>query len=205
MLIVELSVGQLAGLIGVFNALLPIIISVLGAISILISVNDKMTALEWTTLSKVVGASLLNIYGAGGQPALTGIKLWGMGSYKRNVLYILVGVSLIALVGVSAIAPLGIHTCEVAYDITSVEADVDVINADPLLSSAVNNTFSLKELTSIRVCGGFDYQPCPGMKDRLHVGEEYAIEFNKTYSNNAMRYRLLKTSSNYNISYPSYV
>nr|CAG8621831.1 3515_t:CDS:1 [Entrophospora candida] len=202
MVIVELSIGQLAGLIGIFSAILPIIISVLGTISILLSINDKMMALEWTTLSKVAGASLLNIYGTGGQPALTGIKLWDMGSYKRNILYILVGVSLIALFGVSAIAPLGIYTCEVTYDITSVDADV--INADPLLDSAINNTFSLKELTSIRVCGGIDYQPCPGMKDRLHVDEEYAIDFNRTYSNNAMRYRLLKTSSNYNISYPSY-
>ncbi|CAJ0758052.1 930_t:CDS:2 [Entrophospora sp. SA101] len=159
MVIVELSIGQLAGLI------------------------------EWTTLSKVVGASLLNIYGTGGQPALTGIKLWGMGSYKP-------------LFGVSAIAPLGIYTFEVTYDITSVDADV--INADPLLDSAVNNTFSLKELTSIRVCGGFYYQLCPGMKNMFHVDEEYAIDFNKTYSNNAMRYRLLKTSINDNISYPSY-
>ncbi|CAJ0761515.1 11669_t:CDS:2, partial [Entrophospora sp. SA101] len=60
------------------------------------------------------------------------------------------------------------------------------------------------ELTSIRICGGFRYQPCPGMKDKLHVDEEYAIYFNKTYSNNAMRYHVLKTSSIDNISYPSY-
>ncbi|CAH1760896.1 12670_t:CDS:2 [Entrophospora sp. SA101] len=42
------------------------------------------------------------------------------------------------------------------------------------------------------------------MKDKLHVDEEYAIYFNKTYSNNAMRYHVLKTSSIDNISYPSY-
>nr|CAG8606195.1 15558_t:CDS:2 [Entrophospora candida] len=204
MLIIELNVGQLAGLIGILSTILPVIITVLGAISVLININNKMTALEWTTLSKVAGESLLNFYGAGGQPILTGIRLllWGVGSYKRNILYLLIGISLIALFGVSAIAPLGISTCAVTNDITSVEADV--IKADPLLSSVVNDTFSLKELTSIRVCGAVDYQPCPGMKDRLHVDDEYAIDFNKTYSNNAMRYRLLTTSSNDNISYPSY-
>ncbi|CAJ0635652.1 3799_t:CDS:2 [Entrophospora sp. SA101] len=56
----------------------------------------------------------------------------------------------------------------------SVEADV--IKADPLLRT----------------------------NDGLHVDEEYAIDFNKTYSNNAMRHCLLKTGSNDNISYPSH-
>ena len=42
------------------------------------------------------------------------------------------------------------------------------------------------------------------MKDRLHVDDTYAVDFNRSYSNFAMRYRLLKTSSIGNISYPSY-
>ncbi|CAG8502413.1 6916_t:CDS:1 [Ambispora gerdemannii] len=196
----NLSTGQLAALIGLISTLLPIIIGVTGAIVILRNIRDEMTALEWTTLSKLTQNSLLSSYGAGGQPALTGINLWGIGPYKRNIIYLLVGICPVVLYGASAIAPLGIQTCTVIYNAA---VEMDVVEPD-LLSRAVNDTFSLDELSQIRICGAYNWKPCPGMKDRVHVDETYAAEFNKTYSNNAMRYRLLKTSSNDNVSYPSY-
>src|SRR5581483_2098287 len=164
--------------------------------------SDRMTALEWTTLSKIANRIPLSIYGIAGQPALTGIKLWGTGSYKRNILYLLVGICPILLYGASAIAPLGIHTCTVTNDVKS-NINIDPVEPDPLLNLANNNSFSLKELSQIRVCGAVEYMPCPGMKDRLHVDDAYAVDFNRTYSNFAMRYRRLSTSSNDNISYPS--
>ncbi|CAG8445122.1 1965_t:CDS:2 [Ambispora leptoticha] len=199
-MIVDLSAGQLAALIGAISTLLPIVIGAAGVTVILSNISDKMTALEWTTLSKVTQQSLLNIYGTGGQPALTGIKLWDIGSRKRNIIYLLIGICPVLLYGVSVIAPLGIQTCTVVYN-----ASVNMEAVDPdLLSRAVNNTFSLDQLSQIRICGAWEWVPCPGMKDQLHVDEPYAVDFNKTYSNNAMRYRLLKTSINDNISYPSY-
>src|SRR5581483_10636848 len=115
-MVVNLTAGQLAALIGTINTLLPIIICGTGAIAIFMSISDRMTALEWTTLSKIANRIPLSIYGIAGQPALTGIKLWGTGSYKRNILYLLVGICPILLYGASAIAPLGIHTCTVTND-----------------------------------------------------------------------------------------
>ncbi|CAG8516891.1 13460_t:CDS:2 [Ambispora leptoticha] len=199
-MIVNLSAGQLAALIGLIGTLLPIIIGAIGVTVIVSNISDKMTALEWTTLSKATQRSLLDFYGADGQPALTGIKLWDVGSRKCNIIYLLIGICPVVLYGVSAIAPLGIQTCTVVYNAS---VDMEIVDQD-LLSRAVNNTFSLDQLSQIRICGGLEWVPCPGMKDRLHVDESYAVDFNKTYSNNAMRYRLLKTSSNDNISYPSY-
>src|SRR3989337_4550471 len=90
-LVVNLSAGQLASMIGIINTLLPMIISLIGAVAILMRISDEMTALEWTTISKITENSLLNIYGTGGQPALTGIKLWRVGSIWRNILYLFVG------------------------------------------------------------------------------------------------------------------
>src|SRR5688500_4014391 len=82
-LIVNLNVGQLASMIGIVNTLLPMMIGLIGATAVLMMINNEMTALEWTTISKLTQNSLLNIYGTGGNPALTGIKLWGVGSYRR--------------------------------------------------------------------------------------------------------------------------
>lgn len=65
-LIVDLSASHLASIIGFIATILPIIIIGLGATAILMSVNDTMTALEWTTLSKLTQNSLLDLYGAGG-------------------------------------------------------------------------------------------------------------------------------------------
>ncbi len=112
-LIVNLNAGQLASMIGIINTLLPIIISLIGAAAILMRINDEMTALEWTTISKLTEHSLLNFYGTGGQPALTGIKLWGVGPYNRNILYFFVGLCPEMLFGASVIAPLGIKSCKV--------------------------------------------------------------------------------------------
>ena len=120
---VNLSAGQLAALIGVINTLLPIIISGIGAVAIFMRISNRMTALEWTTLSKITENSPLNYFGAAGQPALTGIKLWGLEPYKHIALYLLIGICPIILYGASAIAPLGIHTCTVMYNVNT--ADID--------------------------------------------------------------------------------
>ncbi|CAG8560593.1 14468_t:CDS:2 [Ambispora leptoticha] len=168
-MIVNLSAGQLAVLIGVISTLLPIVIGAIGVTVILNNISDKMTALEWTTLSKLTQHSLFSFYGAGGQPALM-------------------------LYGVSAIAPLGIQTCTVMYNAS---VDMEIVDPD-LLSRAVNNMFSLDQLSQIRLC-----HLCTGMKDHLHVDAAYLADFNKTYSSNAMRYRMLTTSRIGNISYPS--
>ena len=106
-LIFNLSAGQLAAVIGAINVALPIIIVGIGAIAIMMNVSEKMTALEWTTLSKMTQKSVLDRFGAGGQPALTGIHLWGIGSYKRNMLYLLVGSCPILLVYYTLVAVSG--------------------------------------------------------------------------------------------------
>ncbi|CAG8729574.1 24312_t:CDS:1 [Dentiscutata erythropus] len=165
------------------------------------NVSDRMTALEWTTLSKLTERNIFNFYGAAGQPVLTGIKLWNVGTHRRNVAYILIGICLLALFGVSVIAPLGIQTCTVMYNLTSVETNV--VNPD-ILSRAVNNTFTPNQLSQIRICGLFARLPCPGMIDGDHVNSSYAEDFNKTYSHTAMRYRLLQTSGVDNITFPVY-
>ncbi|CAG8688064.1 1265_t:CDS:1, partial [Dentiscutata erythropus] len=200
-LIVNLSAGQLAAILGIINFFLPLIIIGVGIMVIMMNVSDRMTALEWTTLSKLTERSIFNFYGAAGQPALTGIKLWNVGTHKRNVVYILIGTCLLALFGVSAIAPLGIQTCAVMYNSTSVETNV--VNPD-ILSRAINTTFTPYQLSQVRICGAIVWQPCPGMIDREHVNSSYAADFNKTYSHTAIRYRLLKTSSNDNFTYPEY-
>ncbi|RIB29461.1 hypothetical protein C2G38_2238906 [Gigaspora rosea] len=200
-LIVNLSAGQLAAILGIINFFLPFIIIGVGIMVIMMNVNDRMTALEWTALSKLTERSLLSFYGAAGQPAITGIKLWNLGTNKRNVVYILIGTCLLILFGVSAIAPLGIQTCTVTYNSTS--TDTNIVNPD-LLTRAINNTFTPNQLSQVRICGAFTWQPCPGMIDREHVNNSYLADFNKTYSNTALRYRLLKTSSNDNITYPEY-
>ncbi|GET57571.1 hypothetical protein GLOIN_2v1834517 [Rhizophagus irregularis DAOM 181602=DAOM 197198] len=123
-LVVDLNAGQLAALIGVINVLLPILISGIGVLAIFMSTSDKMTALEWTTLSKISQNIPLSYFGTGGQPALTGIRLWSLGSYKRNVLYLLIGICPILLYGASAIAPLGIHTCSVMSNTNTNSIDI---------------------------------------------------------------------------------
>ncbi|KAF0410286.1 hypothetical protein F8M41_008293 [Gigaspora margarita] len=200
-LIVNLSVGQLAAMLGIIGFLLPLIVTGVGILVIMMNVSDRMTALEWTTLSKLTEHSILNFYGAGGQPALAGIKLWKVGTCKRNFAYILIGICLLTLFGVSAIAPLGIQTCTVMYNATSTETKI--VKPD-LLSSVINDTYSPNELLLVRICGALTWQPCPGMIDREHVNSSYLADFNKTYSNTAMRYRLLQTSSNDNFTYPEY-
>ncbi|POG82116.1 hypothetical protein GLOIN_2v1834517 [Rhizophagus irregularis DAOM 181602=DAOM 197198] len=164
-LVVDLNAGQLAALIGVINVLLPILISGIGVLAIFMSTSDKMTALEWTTLSKISQNIPLSYFGTGGQPALTGIRLWSLGSYKRNVLYLLIGICPILLYGASAIAPL--------------------------------------ELSQVRTCGLFEFKSCLGMIDNLHVDDTYLTDFNKSYSNFAMRYRLLDSYSDDNITFPT--
>ncbi|CAG8656601.1 1574_t:CDS:2, partial [Racocetra fulgida] len=126
-----------------------------------------MTALEWTTLSKLTEHSLLSFYGAGGQPALTGFKLWKVGTYKCNIVYILTGISLLTLFGVSLIAPLGVHTCTIMYDTTSIET---IVVKPDLLSFIINDTFSSKKLAQVRV-----------MLVSEFVNELYLEDFNKTY------------------------
>ncbi|CAG8769942.1 12413_t:CDS:1, partial [Racocetra fulgida] len=200
-LIVNLSAGQLAAVIGGVNFLLPLIITGVGAILIMMNVSNRMSAFEWTALSKLTEHSMLSFYGAGGQPVLTGIKIWGEGTYKRSVIYILIGLCLLVLFGVSAIAPLGIQTCSVTFNTTSTETNV--VEPD-ILSRAINNTFSPKQLSQIRICGAITWQPCPGMRDRVHTDDSYVADFNKTYSNNALNFRLLKTGSNDNVTYPTY-
>jgi hypothetical protein len=199
-LVVDLSAGQLAALIGFINILLPILISGIGVLMIFMSTSDRMTALEWTTLSKISQNIPLSFFGSGGQPALTGIKLWSLGSYKRNILYLLIGICPIILYGASAIAPLGIHTCTVMYNTNSV--DIVNISPNPLLSDTVNNTFSLKELSQIRSCGLLVIKSCPGVNDTLHVDDAYLADFNRSYSNFAMRNRLLDTSLDDKLTYP---
>lgn len=160
-----------------------------------------MTALEWTTLSKISQKIPVCYFGTGGQPALTGIKLWSLGSYKRNALYLLIGICPILLYGASAIAPLGIHTCIVMSNTNSI--DINYLSPDPLLNNKVNNSFSSKELSQVRFCGLFEYKSCLGMKDNFHVDDTYLNDFNRSYSNFAMRYRLLESFSDDNISFPA--
>lgn len=202
-LVVDLNAGQLAALIGVINVLLPILISGIGVLAIFMSTSDKMTALEWTTLSKISQNIPLSYFGTGGQPALTGIRLWSLGSYKRNVLYLLIGICPILLYGASAIAPLGIHTCSVMSNTNTNSIDINYVSPDPLLSKAVNNSFSSKELSQVRACGLFEFKTCLGMIDNFYVDDTYLTDFNKSYSNFAMRYRLLDSYSDDNITFPT--
>ncbi|CAG8557847.1 15423_t:CDS:2 [Gigaspora rosea] len=87
-LIVNLNAGQLAAILGIIGFFLPLIITGVG-IMVTMNVNDRMTALEWTALSKLTERSLLSFYGAAGQSAITGIKF---------------------IIWVSAIAPLDLLT-----------------------------------------------------------------------------------------------
>ncbi|CAG8583056.1 18453_t:CDS:1, partial [Dentiscutata erythropus] len=164
------------------------------------NVSNRMTALEWTTLSKLTERNIFNFYGAAGQPVLTEIKLWNVGTHKHSVVYILLGTCLLALLGVSAIAPLSIQTCAVIYN--SILVETNVVNPD-ILSRAINTTFT-NQLSQVRICGVIVWQPCPRMIDRGQINSSYAADFNKTYSHIAIRYRLLKTSSNDNFTYPAY-
>ncbi|CAG8848382.1 15281_t:CDS:2, partial [Gigaspora margarita] len=86
-LIVNLNAGQLAAILGIISYFFPLIITGVG-IMVTMNVNDRMTALEWTALSKLTERSYLVLWSSG-QPAITGIKLWNLRTHKRNVVYIL--------------------------------------------------------------------------------------------------------------------
>ncbi|CAG8652968.1 18795_t:CDS:2, partial [Dentiscutata erythropus] len=83
-IIVNLSPGQLAAII---NFLLPVIISRIGIILMLKNINDKMTALEWTTISELIVKGPISSYGMCGVPVTTSFKLSveGKGSYKPKM------------------------------------------------------------------------------------------------------------------------